>query len=234
MRGKCPRNSALIRLFMNEAGPHETDRFLRHLISCSHCTLRFDVLKQLNRELEPKVRAFVGEAGALTAAEASSALRRAASEKIQALRASHTSSSSSSRTGFFGSLLSHRFAAGFLAALLVVSAVAYFALYKAQRQSELRSPSLKMTLLAPVGTLSAPPSVFRWTPVLHAEDYVFELIDDSLSRVHIGSTFLITELVLPAEIRSKLVKGRVYVWSVSAHDADSNLLTSRSGSFVIE
>jgi hypothetical protein len=234
MIGKCPNDSALIRLFMNESGPPEADWLLRHLASCSRCTFRFDVLKQLNRELEPKVAAFVCEAGALTAAEASSALRRAASERTQALRASHTPSSSSSRSGFFGSLLSLKFAAGFLAVLLVVSAVAYFALYKPQRQSELRSPSLKLTLLAPVGTLSATPSIFRWTPVLHAEDYVLELIDDSLGRVHLGSTFLITELVLPAEIRSKLVEGRVYVWSVSAHDADSNLLTSRSGSFVIE
>jgi hypothetical protein len=234
MRGKCPNDSALIRLFVNESGPPEADWLLRHLAACSRCTLRFDVLKQLNRELEPKVAAFVCEAGALTPAAVSSALRRAASDKIQALRASHTPSPSSSRTGFFGSLLSLKFAVGFLAVLLVVSAVAYFALYKAPRQSELRSPSLKLTLLAPVGTLSSPPGVFRWTPVLHAEDYAFELIDDSLSRVHIGSTFLITELVLPADVRSKLVKGRVYVWSVSALDADSNLLTSRSGSFVIE
>jgi hypothetical protein len=219
---------------MNESGPPEADWLLRHLASCSRCTLRFDVLKQLNRELEPKVAAFVCEAAALTADEASSALCRAASDRIPALRASLTPPPSSSRTGFFGSLLSLKFAFGFLAVLLVLSAVAYFALYKAPRQSEMRSPSLKLTLLAPVGTLSAPPGVFRWTPVLQAENYVLELIDDSLGRVHRGSTFLITELVLPAEIRSKLVKGRVYVWSVSAHDADSNLLTSRSGSFVIE
>jgi hypothetical protein len=234
MRGKCPIDSALIRLFMNEAGSDETDRLLRHLAACSRCTLRFDFLRQLNRELEPKVQAFIGEAGAQTPEAVSSALRRAASERIQAFRISLAPPSSSPRTGFFGSLLSLKFAVGFLAVLLVVSAVAYFALYKAPRQSELRSPSLKLTLLAPAGTLSAPPGVFRWTPVLHAENYVLELIDDSLSRVHRGSTFLVTELVLPAEIRSKLVKGRVYVWSVSAHDAESNLLTSRSVSFVIE
>jgi hypothetical protein len=234
MRGKCSNDSALISLFMNEAGPSETDRLLRHLAACSRCTLRFDFLRQLNRELEPKVQAFIGEAGAQTPEAVSSALRRAASERIQAFRTSLAPPSSSPRTGFFGSLLSLKFAVGFLAVLLVVSTVAYFALFKAPRQLELRSPSLKLTLLAPVGTRSAPPSIFRWTPVLHAEGYVLELIDDSLNRVHRGSTFLITELVLPAEIRSKLVKGRVYVWSISAHDADSNLLTSTSGSFVIE
>ena len=234
MIGKCPNDRALIRLFMNETGPPEADWLLRHLASCSRCTVRFDVLRQLNRELEPKVQDFICEVDALTAAEASSTLRRAAAEKIPALRASHTPSSSSSRTGFFGSLLSLKFAVGVLAVLLVVSAGAYFAIFKDQRPSELRSPSLKLTLLAPVGTLSAPPGVFRWTPVLHAEDYVFELIDDSLGRVHRGSTFLITELVLPADLRSKIVMGKAYVWTVSAYDADSNLLTSSSGSFAIE
>ena len=76
--------------------------------------------------------------------------------------------------------------------------------------------------------------MFRWAPVLDAENYVFELFDDSLDRVHVCSTFLINELVLPADIRGKLVKGRTYLWSISAQDGDSDLLASRSGSFVIE
>jgi hypothetical protein len=104
---------------MNEAGPSETDRLLRHLAACSRCTLRFDFLRQLNRELEPKVQAFIGEAGAQTPEAVSSALRRAASERIHAFRLSLAPSSSSSRTGFFGYLLSLKFAVGFLAVLLV-------------------------------------------------------------------------------------------------------------------
>ena len=229
MKGTCPKDSALIRLFMNEAGPRETEQLLHHLAACSRCSLRFDVLRQLKRDLRPKVDGFAGEFGA---AEAVPLLRRTAHQKILDIRPK--SSPLPARSGPFGILLGFRFAVGFLAILAVVAAGAYLAIARADKRSDLRSPSLKLALLEPSGRISSGPTAFRWTPVLHAEDYVFELIDDSLGCVHIGSTFLITELVLPAEVRSKLVKGRTYVWSVSAHDADSNLLTSRSGSFVIE
>jgi hypothetical protein len=220
MKGKCPGDGALVRLFMNEPGPREKDRLLRHLSFCSRCALRFDVLRQLKRDLRPKVDAFAGEFGA---AEAGPLLRRAGLDGIRA-----------SRHGFFASLLSLKFAAGFLGVLIVVSAAAFLAVTLTDKRSELRSPSLKLTLLVPVGTVSTPPSVFRWTPVLHAENYAFELTDDSLGRVYSGSTFLVNELVLPADIRSRLVKGQAYLWTISARDGAANMLVSRSGSFVIE
>ena len=229
MNGKCPKDSVLIRLFMNEAAPREAEKLLRHLAACSCCSLRFGVLRQLKRDLRPKVDGFAEELGA---AEAGTLLRHAAHQKIQDI--CPKSSVLPTRTGPFGILLGFRFAAGFLAILAVVAAGAYLVLARVDKRSDLRSPSLKLALLEPTGRISSSPTLFRWTPVLNAEDYVIELIDDSLGRVYLGSTFLISELVLPAEVRSKLVKGRTYVWSVSAHDADSNLLTSRSGSFVIE
>jgi len=231
MNAKCPKDSGLIRLFMNETPVRETEKLLRHLAACARCAARFSVLRQIKRDLRPQIDAFSGE---FSAAEAGPILRRAAFDKLQALRPSHAPSPSRIGTRFFASLLSLKFAAGFLAALLLVSVLAYFAVYKAQRRSELRSPSLILTLSSPVGSLSATPRVFRWTPVLNAEEYDFELFDDSLERLHVGSIFLINEIVLPAEVRSRVVKGRVYLWSVTARDADRNLLTSRSASFVIE
>ena len=39
---------------------------------------------------------------------------------------------------------------------------------------------------------------------------------------------------VPAPVRDRLVKGRVYLWTVTARDKDSNLLTSGSASFVVE
>ena len=100
--------------------------------------------------------------------------------------------------------------------------------------SDLRSPSAGPALFEPVGRIPDAPTVFRWSPVARAESYLFELYDESLERVHAGSTYLINELVLGAETKAKLAEGRTYLWSVSALDGDSELLATRSGSFVIE
>ena len=49
-----------------------------------------------------------------------------------------------------------------------------------------------------------------------------------------ASAFFVNETVVPPTVRDRLVKGRVYLWTVTARDRDSNLLTSGSASFVIE
>ena len=220
MKSKCPGDSALVRLFMEECAPREKDRVLRHLADCSRCSLRFDVLRQIKRDLRPKVDAFAGE---FDAAAAAPLLRRAARESAQA-----------SKPKPFASFLSLKLAVGLLGVLVVASAAAFIALGPMARRSELRSPSPRLTLLAPIGSVSAPPTLFRWTPVLNAESYVLELTDDALKPVHRSGAFLVNELVLPPEVTSRLVPGRPYLWTVTAEDGDSNRLASRSGSFVIE
>lgn len=220
MKSKCPGDSALVRLFLSECGPREKDRVLRHLANCSRCSLRFDVLRQIKRDLRPKVDTFAGE---FDAAAAAPLLRRAARESAQAAKPKP-----------FASFLSLKLAVGLLGVLVVASAAAFIALGPMARRSELRSPSLRLTLVAPIGTVSAPPALFRWTPVLDAESYGFWLTDDTLAPVHTNGTFLVNELVLPAAVRAKLVAGRSYLWTVSARDADANTLLTASGSFVIE
>ncbi len=231
MNGRCPKDSALIALFMNETAPREADKLLRHQAACARCTLRFNLLRQVKRDLQPQVDSF---ATAFGAEEGASLLRAAAGQKIRALDPRPSGTISPSRSRPIGMLFGLRFAVGFVAVLAVVTAGAYLTLTRLQKHSQLRSPSLSLTLLAPVGTISAAPRIFRWTPVLNAEKYSLELVDDSLSRVYTGSSFLVTEAVLPATVRSMLVKGRAYVWTVSVRDADSNLVTARSGSFTIE
>ena len=220
MSGKCPADRVLVRLFMDECGPRERDRVLRHLASCSRCALRFDVLRQIKRDLGPKVDAFADQVGA---AEAGPLLRRASRESLDLARRRPAPA-----------VPRLRLAAAFLGALAVVSAAAFIALNVTARRSELRSPSPELKLLSPVGRVSAPPSVFRWTPVLDAESYVFELTDDALKPVHRSGVFLVNELVLPPEVKSRLVPGRPYLWTVIAEYGDSNRLASRSASFVIE
>jgi len=231
MTRKCPKDGALIALFMNELPPSEAEKLLSHLAACSRCTIRFNVLRQVKRDLQPQVDSF---ADAFGADEGASLLRVAASRKIRSLGPRPLGTRSTTLLRPFGMLSGLRFAIGFVAVLAVVTTGAYLTLARLQKHSELRSPSLKITLLEPVGTVSSAPSIFRWTPVTNAEDYKLELIDDSLGRVHAGSTFLITEATLPAAARSNLVKGRTYVWSISAHDADGNLVTTKSGSFTID
>ena len=206
MNRKCPDDRALVRLATAASSPREKDRLLGHLAVCSRCSIRLSVLRQLKRDLAPQVEAFVGE---------------------------HPSSRPS-RFGPIVSLFGLRFAAGFIAVFLVAASGAFLALSRAARHSELRSPAAKLTLLAPSAKVPSPPQLFRWSPVLNAENYNFELIDDSLERVHSDATFLINELALPADIRDKLIRGRTYVWTISAQDGGANVLTSRSASFVIE
>lgn len=219
MKSKCPGDSALVRLFMEECAPREKDRVLRHLAGCSRCSLRFDVLRQLKRDLRPKVDAFAGEFDAAAAP----LLRRAARESAQA-----------SKPKPFASFLSLKLAVGLLGVLVVASAAAFIALGPMARRSELRSPSLRLTLVAPIGSVSAPPALFRWTPVLDAESYRIDLTDDALVTVYSARNFLVNEHVLPSGVQSKLIRGRVYLWTVTATDGDSNRLATRSGSFVIE
>jgi hypothetical protein len=217
MNRKCPDDRALIRLATAASAPREKERLLGHLAVCSRCSIRLSVLRQLKRDLAPQVEAFVAE-------HASSRLSRSP----------RPCPPRPSRFGPIVSLFGLRFAAGFIAVFLVAASGAFLALSRAARHSELRSPAAKLTLLAPAAKIPSAPRFFRWSPVLNAENYNFELIDDSLERVHSDGTFLINELALPADIRDKLIRGRTYVWTISAQDGDANVLTSRSSSFVIE
>jgi|GEM_PF-1974088 len=256
---KCPKDGALVALAMNEVSPRKSAKLLRHVAACPRCSLRFNMLRQIKRDLEPKVDAFAGAcataaapsslpssppsaspSAASVAAAGSALLRDAARREIAALRPAGRpvpaplGRPSPPRSRRFGAFFSLRFAVGLIAVLAVLTAGAFIALTRFQRHAVMRSPSPSLTLLAPLGKVSGPPRVLRWTPVLHAEDYHLEIVDDSLNSVYVGGAFLITETILPPSVRSHLVKGRTYVWTVSAWDGDDSLLVTRSGAFTIE
>ena len=224
MTRRCPDDCALIRLAVGETSPRETDRRLRHLAGCSRCAARFNVLRQLKRDLGPRVDAFVSEHGPALAAGAPCGAP-------SGVPARSARSLSSRPLAFLASL---RWAPVLALVALVVGVGAFLTISRAARHSDLRSPSGKLTLLSPAGAVPVPPAVLRWSPVLKAEGYVVEVIDDSLDSIHKDSAFFVNELVLPPAVRDRLVKGRVYLWTVTARDKDSNLLTSGSASFVVE
>ena len=224
MNRRCPDDCALIRLAVGETSPRETDRMLGHMAACSRCAVRFDVLRQLKRDLEPRVDAFVAEHGpALDACAPSGAPSGVPARSARPPR---------SRPLAFPASL--RWAPVLALVALVVGVGAFLAVSRAACHSDLRSPSSKLTFLSPAGSIPAPPAVFRWSPVLKAEGYVVEVIDDSLDSIHTDSAFFVNELVLPPAVRDRFVKGKVYLWTVTARDKDSNLLTAGSASFVIE
>lgn len=228
MTRKCPDDCALIRLAVGETSPRETDLVLRHLAVCSRCAARFNVLRQLKRDLGPRVDAFVSDHGPALAAGAPSSAPSHVSSSVPARSARPL------RPRPLATLASLRWAPVLALVAVVFGTGAFLAVSRAARHSDLRSPSSKLTLLSPAGSVPAPPAVLRWSPVLKAEGYVVEVIDDSLDRIHTGSAFFVNELVLPPAVRDRLVKGRVYLWTVTARDKDSNLLTSGSASFVVE
>jgi hypothetical protein len=227
--GPCPKDSDLVRLSKYETDQDESERLFRHLARCSRCSVRFAVLKQLDKDLRPKIEAFARE---FDAEEAGPLLASAARKKLQAHESTVTTARPRPKPS--GLTLNPRLAAAFLVFLAVVATGIYLTATKSDMYSSLRSASDSPTLFEPTGRISAPPTVFRWSPVARAESYVFDLYDESLERVHACSTYLINELVLGADIRAKLTEGKTYLWTVSARDGDSALLATRSGTFVIE
>lgn len=234
MNGKCPKDSALIALFMNEASARDTERLLRHLARCARCALRFNVLRQVKRDLQPHLDAFAKTCGP---DEGVSLLRNAARQKARALDPDLPAAASRAhdlRVRPWGPIQGFRSAVAGVILFAAAAGGAYLALHRPPRAAELRSAYPKLALLAPLGALRSAPGLFRWTPVLHAEDYSLEILDDSLDQIYIGGTFLVTEALLPASARSRLVRGRSYVWSITAEDGDGNILATETGSFTIE
>lgn len=220
MTRRCLDDCALVRLAVGETSPRETGRMLGHLAVCSRCSVRFDVLRQLKSDLGPRIDAFVSEHGPALAAGAS------AGEPARSARPL--------RSRPFAVLSALRWAPVLALVALVLGTGIFLSVSRAARHSEFRSPSTKLTLLSPAGAVPAPPAVLRWSPVLGAEGYAVEVIDDALDSIHTDSAFFVNELVIPPAVRDRLVKGKVYLWTVTARDKDSNLLTSGSASFVIE
>jgi len=119
------------------------------------------------------------------------------------------------------------------AALIIICLGGLWLLLKQGQAKALRGGAESLMLIAPAEKLAAPPRDFTWTAVKRAESYVFELVDDELTRITRAYTQR-PRFVMPDEEAAKLKRGRTYVWSVSAFDDLSRFLDSASRSFEIE
>ena len=125
------------------------------------------------------------------------------------------------------------FATSLAAVVMILLGGVFFFLRKEQARAYRGAGADSLVLIEPAGKLAAPPSKFTWTSVKGADVYVFQLVDDELTRVTVAKA-LRTRFVLPDEDAAKLKRGRTYIWSVFAYDDVSRFLDSASRSFEIE
>ncbi len=220
MSRKCPKDSRLVRFYVEGAGNPRMAAILDHVVRCPRCRLRFDTLIQLKGDIDPKIGEF---ARGLDPEVAVRQVRESAREKLGKLGVQNAPGRRRFRLASVTAAL----------AIVVIAAGLFLSRSFFRPVARIRSPSLVLVLMEPVGTVREAPHVFKWTPVLHAESYSIQMIDESLREVFKSGTFLITELVVPPEVRASLERGATYVWSVLATDADSNTVASKSGSFTL-
>lgn len=112
------------------------------------------------------------------------------------------------------------------AAVLVALFVARIAYHPAQ-EPDLRADagrggevlrSQEIAVVNPRGDLQAPPSEFRWQPVAGAVSYSILVTEVDHTVVWSGES-TDTKLTIPAEIRSRMVAQKPFLWQVTAFNA---------------
>lgn len=186
---------------MDDVGADEREAFIDHILDCRACGAQFDVLRQVGKEFRSKEAEF----------------SRLARQSLREL----TTQKKAARPGRVWAGPA-RMAAGLLvmAGLLVA---AYFVLFRPPQTEVLRSGEMpKLRLIEPVGRISRVPAVFKWTPVQKADSYTFALTDDELQTIVCQSDIKRNSFDVPSDLRQKMVRGKPYVWSITAYD-DLNL-----------
>jgi hypothetical protein len=221
-KNHCPRNEVFIKAFLRELSLEENERFIDHILVCEKCSKKFELMKQLSRELAEKMNALETEK---LSPEDNRELRKLARKKIKA---------SKSRGSLVIDMIPLKYVAAAVS-LIVVAAGLYVVLKMGQGEvyrNEGRESGL--VLMGPTGRVSEPPEVFVWSAYEGAEEYYFELIDDELNTLLLDNRVRRPKLILPVDIVKKLEKGRTYVWKVYAEDDDDNVLDSARTSFEIK
>ena len=209
-RTPCPDRDMFAGVFMGEAGADEREAFIDHILDCRACGAQFDLLKQVGKEIQNQEAEF----------------SRLARQSLRELK----TQKKAARPG--------RTWARMAAGLLVVAgllAAAYFVLFQPTQTEVLRSGEIpKLRLIEPEGRISEAPSVFKWTPVRKADFYTLALTDDDLQTIVRRDDIRQNSFDIPSDLRQKMVRGKPYVWSITAYD-DLNLkIDSGQRYFVIE
>jgi hypothetical protein len=212
-RTPCPDRDLFARVFMGDVGADEREAFIDHILDCRTCEMQFDVLRQVGKEFRKQEAGFA----------------RLARQSLREL----TTQKKAARPGRVWAGPA-RMAAGLLvmAGLLVA---AYFVLFPPAQTEVLRSGEMPgLRLIEPKGRISGVPAVFKWTPVQKADSYTFALTDDDLQTIVRRDEIRQNSFDLPSDLRQQMVRGKPYVWSITAYD-DLNLkIDSGQQDFEIE
>lgn len=121
-----------------------------------------------------------------------------------------------------------------LAGALLFLVAAIFFLIKLDKSPAYRGDGFGVVvLIAPEGTLKNPPAAFSWRPKKGTDAYSFRLVDDDLNTI-LATGGVQTKLSLGESVRSKLIRGRSYIWTIEAFDDQGKKIASGSKSFKID
>jgi hypothetical protein len=212
----CPSREAFEKAFRTDATTADREALIDHVRVCAPCRAKWDVLRELKREMASRGEAFDALA--------------AASRKE--LEAGCRKPNAPSLSPFLE--MRPRFAAA--AGLVLVLALAATFLFGplARRSAVYRDGEpAEIEMIAPHGVVDGFPTEFRWKPLPDADMYFFELIDDRLTTIIPETGNKDNSISLPVGYESRFQKGRTYIWSIKAtNDAGLTIGTSQQ-SFTI-
>lgn len=193
----CPDQDTFAKIFLNEAGTEEREAFIDHVLECGPCRSQFDVLKQVGKEFRSQEGEFFP-------------IARESWKELEAQKKGIRSVWAWSRPA--------RPASGVLM-ILGLLAVSYLFLVRPSPTNVLRTGEKpRLRLVEPEGQIRKPPALFKWTPVLKADSYTFELIDDNLQTLIHQDGLRQNSYGVPLDVRKKMTRGKPYLWTVDVYD----------------
>lgn len=220
--GRCPVEKRLIDAWLEDASSPEGRVFLAHAASCRVCGRRLELANELNEATAPLLNLLPESAPARADVRALRRAARTVGKPFSRRKGRTTAAPSPILTGIIAAA-----AVGLAAAVILVAPPSRHEIFRGQ------TAALEEKM-SPRGVLGAPPQEFRWAPVPGAARYSVELIDDKLDLLLSERNLDGLRVLLPGEIRSGLVRGKTYVWTVIALDEHYAVIEEISASFRLE
>jgi hypothetical protein len=224
-KSKCMKNKIFLDIFFMGADFGRQEQFIDHIFSCPECRLKFETLNALRRELRTKEKEL--PCTTLSAAEAK-AFRRMAKSRLRELNEKQPKPFfNRDRSRLFRILTAS-------AALIVFFLAGYFLFHLVIKQKSFRaSNSSNVHLIEPLGKLKAIPTFFRWSSVKGTDYYRFKIIDEDLQTICVFGVNQTTIRISESD-KNKLNSGKIYIWSIEAHNDEDKVISFSQDYFVID
>jgi len=208
-REGCPTPEMLSDSFDPKMPQKIKDGLIAHLSRCSSCAQEFELIRESLNQAE----------------DLSNSFNHIYGRKAHVLRKS------------FGFRSFFRRSWGYaLISLFLISAGAVFLIFRNERPGieGHRGARSVPHLVQPVGLISgSTPLIFRWEPIEGIEWYTVEISDESLLPIWHSPRVFSPVFAIPPAVRSLLLTGRNYCWSVFAFDKNGIRSESEVGTFMV-